>query len=199
MALHVRIAAYSRAETCRMNSATPDASIDYAEAAAALRRAGIAQSPAEAHGFGTGVALAGVRDPARLCRGEWYHDLDPADVLAGEARAVLERILQSVKAALAQEPMQLSLLLPEGIAVDQARLAALRDWCQGFLFGLGLGGKSAASRLSPQGRELLRDLDEITRIDTEDAEDSAENQAALIEIEEYVREGVMLIRDELQE
>ena len=112
---------------------------------------------------------------------------------------MLERILQSVLDARAQERMQLDLLLPEGIVVDQARLAALRDWCQGFLFGFGLGGDAAASRLSPQGRELLRDLDEITRIDTEDAEDSAENQAALIEIEEYVREGVMLIRDELQE
>jgi uncharacterized protein YgfB (UPF0149 family) len=73
------------------------------------------------------------------------------------ARAVLERILQSVLAAHVGEQMHLSLLLPENIAVDPARLAALRDWCQGFLFGFGLGGEAAAARLSAQGRELLRD------------------------------------------
>lgn len=182
-----------------MNSAPTAASVDYADAAAALQRAGMTQSPAEAHGFGTGLVLAAVPDPVLLWRVEWYQDLDPADVLATEARAALDRILQSVLLAREQEQMHLDLLLPEGIAVDPARLAALRDWCQGFLFGFGLGGDAAASRLSAEGRELLRDLDEITRIDIDDAEDSAENQAALIEIEEYVREGVMLIRDELQE
>jgi uncharacterized protein YgfB (UPF0149 family) len=182
-----------------MDSAKPEAFVDYAEAAATLRRGGIAQSPAEVHGFGTGLVLAGVSDPAPLWRTEWYQDLDPADVLAAEARAVLEGILHSVLSARDQEQMHLRLLLPEGIAVDPARLAALRDWCQGFLYGFGLGGDAAAARLSAQGRELLRDLDEITRVDTDDAEDSAENQSALIEIEEYVREGVMLLRDELQE
>ena len=182
-----------------MDPAASEAVVDYVDAAAALRRAGMAQSPAEVHGFGTGLVLAGVHDPAQLWRNEYYADLDPADVLATEARSVLEAVLQSVLAARAQDRMQLDLLLPEGIVVDQPRLAALRDWCQGFLFGFGLGGDAAASRLSAQGRELLRDIDEITRIDTDDAEDSAENQAALIEIEEYVREGVMLLRDELQE
>ena len=54
-----------------MNPPESGASVDYAEAAAALQRAGIAQSPAEAHGFGTGLVLAGVRDPAELCRSEW--------------------------------------------------------------------------------------------------------------------------------
>jgi uncharacterized protein YgfB (UPF0149 family) len=182
-----------------MNPVTPEASVDYPEAAAALARAGMTQSPAEAHGFGNGLVLARVRDPVQLWFSEWYQDLDPADVLAAEARAVLERILQSVLAAHAGEQMHLSLLLPENIAVDPARLAALRDWCQGFLFGFGLGGEAAAARLSAQGRELLRDLDEITRIDTDNAEDNTENQSALIEIEEYVREGVMLIREELHE
>jgi uncharacterized protein YgfB (UPF0149 family) len=48
-----------------------------------------------------------------------------------------------------------------------------------------------------QTRELLNDFSEITRVDTDDVENSEANQAALIEIEEYLREGAMLIRDEL--
>ena len=52
---------------------------------------------------------------------------------------------------------------------------------------------------NPQMRDLLRDITEITRLATDDVDDSSENQSALIEIEEYLREGVMLIRDELNE
>ena len=43
----------------------------------------------------------------------------------------------------------------------------------------------------------MRDLAEFTRLDTEDVENDAENQSALIEIEEYLRVGVMLLRDDV--
>jgi uncharacterized protein YgfB (UPF0149 family) len=180
-----------------MSEGPSPSTVDYAEAAAGMRRAGLGQSPAEAHGFATGLLLAEIEDPAAAWAQEWYAELDPADVLAGECRAVLDRILAQGLDAPAAGPLQLSLLLPDGVAVDRGRLDALRDWCQGFLFGFGLGGEAVAARLSAQARELLRDLAEVTRLDTEDVENNAENQAALIEIEEYVREGVMLIRDEL--
>jgi uncharacterized protein YgfB (UPF0149 family) len=51
-------------------------------------------------------------------------------------------------------------------------------------------------RLSDEARGLLLDLAEITRLDTDDVENDAENQSALIEIEEYLRVGVMLLREE---
>jgi len=93
--------------------------------------------------------------------------------------------------------MQLALLLPETIVVDSARVAAVRDWCQGYLYGFGLGGGRLEDRLSEQSRELLRDMAEITRLDVDDVENDVEHQSALIEIEEYLRVGVMLMRDEL--
>jgi uncharacterized protein YgfB (UPF0149 family) len=43
----------------------------------------------------------------------------------------------------------------------------------------------------------LQDIAEMTRLDTEDVENNAENQSALIEIEEFLRVGVLLMRDEL--
>jgi hypothetical protein len=54
-----------------------------------------------------------------------------------------------------------------------------------------------ADRLSEQSRELLQDMAEMTRLDTDDVENSTENQSALIEIEEFLRVGVMLMRDDL--
>ena len=171
---------------------------DYPELAAALQRCGLAQSPSEAQGFALGLYVADVPEPLQLWQQELYSDFDPADVLAGECRAALDRMFADVFAADRGEPMQLlSLLLPQDIQVDSTRLGAVRDWCQGFLFGFGLGGESVAERLSEQSRGLLRDMAEMTRLDTQDAGNTPENQSALIEIEEYLRVGVMLVRDDL--
>jgi uncharacterized protein YgfB (UPF0149 family) len=126
-----------------------------------------------------------------------YSDLDPADVLAGECRVALDHLFAVVFAEDTGAPLQLTLLLPQELAVDGMRLGAVRDWSQGFLFGIGLGGERLADKLSGQARELLSDITEFTRLDTEDVDDSADHRAALIEIEEYLRVGVMLIRDEL--
>lgn len=170
---------------------------EYAEVAAVMQRCGMPQSPAESQGFALGLLVAGVSEPLQLWQKELYSDFDPADVLAGECRAVLDRVFAGVFAAERATPMQLTLLLPPDIMVDGARVGAVRDWCQGFLFGFGLGGERVAARLSDQSRELLQDIAEITRLDTDDVENNTENQSALIEIEEYLRVGVMLMRDDL--
>ena len=43
----------------------------------------------------------------------------------------------------------------------------------------------------------VADFSEITRVETDDVDNSEANQAALIEIEEYLRVGAVLIRDDL--
>jgi len=169
---------------------------DYPAFAATLQRCGLVQSPSETQGFALGLYVADVPEPLKIWRQELYSEFDPADVLAGECRAVLDRVFADVFAAGRGEPMQLSLLLPQDIVVDSARLEAVRDWCQGFLFGFGLGGVRAERGLSEQSRELLRDITEMTRMDTQEIENTPDNQSALIEIEEYLRVGVMLLRDD---
>ena len=170
---------------------------DYAALAAAMQRCGLTQGPAEAQGFAVGLAVSRADDPLARWQQELYADFDPADVLAGECRDLLDRVFAEVFAADPAAAMQLALLLPETIVVDSARVGAVRDWCQGFLYGFGLGGGRLEDRLSEQSRELLRDMAEITRLDVDDVDNDAEHQSALIEIEEYLRVGVMLMRDEL--
>ena len=123
-------------------------------------------------------------------------DLLLADVLAGECRALLDRLFASVFAETASSNEGFSLFLPEDLVVDAQRLVAVRDWCQGFLYGIGLGGDAVIKQASPQMRDLLRDITEITRLATDDVDNSSENQSALIEIEEYLRVGVLLLREE---
>ncbi len=174
-----------------------DALPDYVSIAATLQRCGLRQSPAELQGFALGSCIGGVAAPLNVWQQELYSDFSSDDVLAGECKAVLDRLFAEVLAGIGQRTWELTLLLPQDIVVDAARLSAVRDWCQGFLYGFGLGGEALTARLSEQARELLRDFAEFTRLDTEAVENNAENQSALIEIEEYLRVGVMLIRDEL--
>lgn len=168
----------------------------YTELAAAMQRCSMPQTPAESQGFALGLYVAKVAEPFSVWQKELYSDFDPADVLASECRSALDRVFADVFATGYSESMQLTLLLPQDIVVDSARVGAVRDWCQGFLFGFGLGGEPAAGRLSGQSRELLQDIAEMTRLDAEDVENNEENQSALIEIEEFLRVGVMLMRDE---
>jgi uncharacterized protein YgfB (UPF0149 family) len=193
----IRLAANSQGVTGVMLSSPENALPDYASVAAAIKRCGLSQGPSEVQGFALGLRAAGVPEAHRVWQQELYSDFDTNDVLAGECRTILEGVFASVFATpvAADAP----LLLPEDIVVNAARLAAVRDWCQGFLYGFGLGGEAAAQRLSPQARELLADIAEITRLDTAIASDSKENQSALIEIEEYLRVGAVLIRDDLDD
>ena len=180
-----------------MSGSDQDALPDYASLAETLQRCGVPQCPAEAHGFALGICIGGVTEPLRVWEKELYSDFDADDVLAKECRAVLDRMFADVLAGVDRQAWEFVLLLPQDLVVDAARLSAVRDWCQGFLYGFGLGGESLGAKLSEQARELLNDFTEFTRLDTEGVENDAENQSALMEIEEYLRVGVMLIRDEL--
>jgi uncharacterized protein YgfB (UPF0149 family) len=178
---------------------TADSSLpDYADMAVALERAGLDQTPAEVHGFALGLLLAGMEHPSRAWQQELYSELDPADVLAGECRILLERVFSTVFGSDDDIASTFCLLLPDDIAVETGSLVAVRDWCQGFLYGFGLGGERVDAGLSAQSREWLRDVSEIGLLDTEDAANDKESRSALIEIEEYLRVGVMLVREELR-
>lgn len=177
----------------------PDPFPEYGEFSAVLARCGAPQSPAEAQGFALGMQLAGVNAPRVRWQQELYSDFDPADVLAGECRALLDRLFASVFAREEQGQQTITLLLPQDVVVDSRRLGALRDWCQGFLYGVGLGGDISATHESEQMQDLLRDIAEIARLDVDDVDNTRENQSALIEIEEYLRVGVLLLRDQLRD
>jgi len=84
------------------------------------------------------------------------------------------------------------------------RVEALAAWCQGFIYGLAAGGIKEDSELPDDTDELLKDMVEISRAghDIDDAEmdesDDNEDEVAYMEVEEYVRMGVMYIYEELQ-
>jgi len=84
------------------------------------------------------------------------------------------------------------------------RVETLAAWCQGFIYGLAAGGIQEGSELPEDTAELLKDMIEISRaghdVDDTGVEESDVNddEMAYMEIEEYVRMGVLLVYEELQ-
>ena len=93
--------------------------------------------------------------------------------------------------------MELELLLPADEQPIDVRTAALAQWCQGFLYGLGAGSVADASDLPGDVGEIVRDLGEISRAGVDATQDEESNEAAYTELVEFVRVGVQLLFEEL--
>jgi uncharacterized protein len=148
---------------------------------------------AEAHGTLTGC-LCG----AGAYRFEdWLHEILPEGEAEPAAAEKLRELFAATRDALEQPDMGFELLLPSDAQPIAARTAALAEWCQGFLYGLGSGSITDASGLPGDVGEIVRDFGEITRagVDTSESEDS--NESAYAELVEFVRVGAQLLFEEL--
>jgi len=102
---------------------------------------------------------------------------------------------------------EFELMLPDDDEPLETRIEALGTWCQGFVYGLAVGGIKEDTELPEDSKELIKDILEISRAgyvaDNEaelsaDDEDSEDDEVAFMEVSEYVRMGVLLIYEELQ-
>ncbi|NOQ88310.1 MAG: UPF0149 family protein [Gammaproteobacteria bacterium] len=102
---------------------------------------------------------------------------------------------------------EFELMLPDDDDPLEMRVEALGTWCQGFVYGLAVGGIKEDTVLPEDSKELIRDILEISRAgyiaDNEaelatDEEDNEEDEVAFMEVSEYVRMGILLIYEELQ-
>jgi uncharacterized protein len=128
---------------------------------------------------------------------DWLREILPEGRAAPETTAPLGELFTATVGALLQPDMELELLLPADEQPIEVRTAALAQWCQGFLYGLGAGAITDASELPGDAGEIVRDLIEISRagVDATQAEES--NEAAYAELVEFVRVGVQLLFEEL--
>ena len=153
-------------------------------------------SPAESQGLLCGLLCHSKGD----ARGVWINELlddglPPAAVK--KLQSVLDELYSSTSKAIADQEFGFEPLLPHDKCSISERSQALSTWCQGFLYGFGLSTNNMEKRLSDLGREALKDLIEITRMDTELVEESDENEAAFVELEEFVRVVIMTIYEDL--
>lgn len=162
-----------------------------------LRRAGAACDAAESHGMLCGALCAGLDSD-----GPWVdHILEQASGSA-EAQQACRKSLSALRddthALLAGGSLEFAPVLPDDETGLADRTDALGEWCQGFLFGLGLAGaRLDTDELSEETGEVLRDVAQIANAGFEGS-GGEEDEAAYTEIVEYVKVGVQLLYEELQ-
>ena len=154
--------------------------------------------PAELHGLLCGLLCA---DP-NLSHERWLAHasgdlLDDLD-LAEDTQTVLLKLFDYGAAQLNDPDGAATPLLPDDETPLQRRAQALGAWCQGFLYGLGLGESGRRGRLSPESQEFLRDATEIAQVGFDADEADEADEIAYAEVVEYLRVGLLLIQQDLR-
>lgn len=110
------------------------------------------------------------------------------------ARHGLLALADATAAGLGDEACGWTLALPDDDSPLPHRVAALAEWCDAFVLGLAQAGLGEHPGIEDESREFVADLQVIARVD--DAAATAEDAAALEELVEYVRMGVLVMKGE---
>jgi uncharacterized protein YgfB (UPF0149 family) len=172
---------------------------DYDELERLLADGELSCSAAEAHGIYCGLIASGTDTP----RKRWLAELDArpggteadADADTGDLRRTLLALAEITDAGLAGDEQAFHPLLPADTRPLRERATAVHGWTRGLVFGLGIAHLDQA-RLTPEVREVLGDLLEVTRMDLDDLVDSPDNEAALAEVLEFLRVAALLVREQ---
>jgi uncharacterized protein len=151
---------------------------------------------AEAHGMATGLLCANPKIHAS----HWLAELlNPNTPIPAEQKSVLIRLFEETRQLLTgNDDFEFDLLLPDDDDTPFIeQVSALKNWCQGFLFGI--GSAVIAGNCSRDAHDILKDITEFTKLDTDAEKQTEEDEHALIELTEYLRTAVLLLCDELSQ
>jgi uncharacterized protein len=154
--------------------------------------------PAELHGLLCGLLCA---DQTIDCD-RWLtlarEELAEGVELTEPVRDLLSKLLEFGAAQLNASDGSVTPLLPGDDAPLRQRTDALGAWCQGLLYGLGLGQVDRRGVLSEESQEFLRDAADIAQVGFETDEASEADETAYAEVVEYLRVGLLLILEDLR-
>ena len=152
----------------------------------------VQQEPSEVHGVLVGML---VQVPKRGVD-DWLALLDMIDMdvsaLDDRAKSILQEIYQATRDGLASDQYDFQLLMPADDYEVGERANALAVWSSGFITGYGMAAEHKRS-LPSELVELLNHLHAISELDDQ-MSDSEENEKDLYELYEYVRLGVLMLR-----
>ncbi|RLA20790.1 MAG: hypothetical protein DRQ61_09460 [Gammaproteobacteria bacterium] len=151
---------------------------------------------AEAHGVLSGMLC--VSDKAEC--NNWLkavYDDEVGELLSRDALLLLERFFDEAAEMIKSDDFEFPLFLPDDDEPLGSRASALAEWCRGFIYGLGYGGMDKEAEWQGESREVLQDMVEISRLDSDCGGEVDEN--AFVELSEFVRIGVLVIFAELRD
>jgi len=145
---------------------------------------------AEAHGMAAGMLCVNDRAQSLAWLNELFQDLEP---LPDDQQALLSRLFDETARLISGDEFEFDVLLPSEETALTVRIEALKSWCQGFLFGVGAVVNNP--QFSSEAAEILKDITEFTRLDSD--ADGEEDENAFVEVTEYLRSAVLLLHEEL--
>jgi uncharacterized protein YgfB (UPF0149 family) len=148
-------------------------------------------SAAQAQGLASGMLCVNAQTASSYWLTELLANAGP---MSTENEALLLRLFEGVRQALAADEFEFNLFLPDEHTLLSTRVIALKDWCQGFLWGVA-SVHSAQHPSSEHMREILKDITEFTRLDS--VAEGEDDENAFMEVTEYLKSAVLLLRDEL--
>ena len=160
-----------------------------------LEEHGSHMGAAEVHGLAAGMLC--VQFDAEFDR--WlvavFEEPEQVEKLSTVSKQDLFAVFAGTAELLKGEEFLFDLFLPHEDEYVRIRAHALSEWCQGFLYGFAYMGITEDAAWGEESKGVLKDLFEIARIDSDGSEDADEE--AFVELQEYVRVAVQIVRDEL--
>lgn len=183
-------------EPTEQTSPGDDQRVEYEELDELVTQLRLALSASELHGSVCGlIAGGGSASGGSLLEQLQLQAETASGAVEPAGRELLERLVQSCAAALADQELGFEPLLPADDRPLDERAEATVEWCRGFLGGFGLTGAASHDRLSDEAKEMLHDLGAIAG-SSFDYGDAAEDEDALIEVHEFMRVGALLLHAE---
>jgi hypothetical protein len=168
--------------------------VTFAEVQRSLEALGSTMTAAESHGYLCGALCT----DARATFERWLEAVASDETLpaANDIEEPLRLLAADTERALRGDEMEFEAFLPDDDVALSKRALALSEWCQGFLYGFSSG--AARPTQWPQNvGEILRDITQISRVETDVGEAGEEDEQSYSDVVEFVRVGVQLVYDEL--
>lgn len=166
--------------------------------AEALARAGVRHSPSELHGMICGLLSTGIETEAPELLGVLAGHVELADGWPQQAADLLVTLRDQAVTAFDGDGLDLALLLPDDDEELALRVAALAQWCEGFLTGFGTGSAGVKDgQLAPALQEAIADLAAVSQVDAPDG-DNEEEEALLSQVTEHCRMAALMVFTEWQ-
>jgi len=125
-------------------------------------------------------------------------DAYTVDAFGSESRTLLTQLFNETEKQLSGEGFDFQLFLPDDNSGLFSRVEALSNWCQGFLFGLSQGGLTDPEGLPGELPEIVKDIVEISRAESYELDDDAQDEKDFMELVEFVRVAIQLFISEMQ-
>ncbi len=163
-----------------------------------LASADLELSGSEAHGVICGLLCTGRQEGLDRWLAEVLtHPADDDEGLVDDCQRTLRVLCEETWKAIEEPGLGFSPLLPSDDRPIRQRAVGVCDWCQGFLYGVGLAGAAAEQALSDHTREALQDISNITRMDLDALEEDEESEESLMQVTEFLWVVAMLVYEDL--